>query len=250
VAPGEGTCEARRAPEDSVAAASAAQASLQQTTEMTDSAAKSRRGCFFYGCISSLVLLVLMLGALLVGLHYVRILVNHYTDAAPMELPTVQMSQGEVDGVRKRFEAFRQAVRQQSPTKPLSLSADDINALIANGPDQQALKGKFYVSLEGDQVKGEVSVPLKDVGLSMFRNRYLNGSATFSLSFQNGALSISPQTILVKGKALPEVYMKEIRKQNLAASLTNEPGAAAVLKGLEDIQVKEGKLVVVPKAKE
>ena len=52
---------------------------------------------------------------------------------------------------------------------------------------------------------------------------------------------------MVKGKPLPEVYMQEIRKQNLAAALTNEPGAAAVLKGLEEIQVKEGKLVIVPK---
>ena len=63
-------------------------------------------------------------------------------------------------------------------------------------------------------------------------------------------LSVTPQTILVKGKPLPEMYMQEIRKQNLAASLTNEPAAAAVLKGLQDIQVKEGKLVIVPKEKQ
>jgi len=43
--------------------------------------------------------------------------------------------------------------------------------------------------------------------------------------------------------------MQEIRKENLAAKSANEPGAAAVLQGLEDIQVKEGKLVVVPKEK-
>jgi hypothetical protein len=43
--------------------------------------------------------------------------------------------------------------------------------------------------------------------------------------------------------------MQEIRKQNLAASLANEPDAVAVLQGLKDIQVKEGKLVAVPKEK-
>ena len=67
---------------------------------------------------------------------------------------------------------------------------------------------------------------------------------------ETGHWSVTPQTILVKGKPLPERYMKEIRKQNLAANLTNEPGAAAVLKGIEDIQVKEGKLVIVPKEKQ
>jgi len=216
---------------------------------VTDPSAKPRRGCFFYGCITGLVLLVLVLGALMVGLHYVKKMINQYTDTKPMELPTLQMSQGEMDKVKQRFEAFQKAVREQRPTPPLELTADDINALIASGPDRQALKGKFYVSLEGDQLKGEVSMPLPEVGLSMFKGRYLNGSATFNLSFTNGALSVSPQTINVKGKPLPEMYMQQIRTENLAAKFATEPGAAAVLQGIEDIKVKEGKLVVVPKEK-
>ncbi len=81
----------------------------------------------------------------------------------------------------------------------------------------------------------------------MFKGRYLNGNATFNLSFQDGRLSVTPQTILVKGEPLPEVYLQEIRKQNLAVAFTNDPGAAAVLKGLEEIQVKEGKLVIAPR---
>jgi hypothetical protein len=195
-------------------------------------------------------LLVLMMGALLFGLYYVKKLINRYTDTAPMALPTLQMSQSEMDKVKQRFEAFQEAVRQKRPTEPLTLTADDINALIASGPDRQALSRKFYVSLEGNQLKGEVSVPLKELGLPMFKGRYLNGSATFDLSFRNGALSVTPQAIMVKGKPLPEVYMKEIRKQDLAAGFTNEPKTVAVLQGLEDIQVNEGKLVIVPKEKQ
>jgi hypothetical protein len=216
---------------------------------VTDPAAKPRRGCFFYGCITGLVLLVLVLGALMVGLHYVKKMVNQFTDSQPMELPTVQMSQGEIDKLKQRFEAFQKAVKEQHPTEPLVLAADDINALIANGPERQDLKGKLYVGLEGDQVKGEVSVPLREIGLSVFKGRYLNGSATFSLSFSNGVLWVAPQTIIVKGRPVPEVYMQEIRKQNLAAGLANEPAAVAVLQGLQEIQVKEGKLVAVPKEK-
>lgn len=214
---------------------------------MTDQAAKPRRGCFFYGCITGLVLLVLVLGALMVGLHYVKKMVNQFTDSRPMELPMVQMSQVEIDKLKQRFEAFQKAVREQRQTEPLVLAADDINALIANGPERQDLKGKLYVGLEGDQVKGEVSVPLREIGLSVFKGRYLNGSATFNLSFTNGVLSVAPQTIIVKGRPVPEVYMQEIRKQNLAANLANEPAAVAVLQGLKDMRVKDGKLVVVPK---
>jgi len=43
------------------------------------------------------------------------------------------------------------------------------------------------------------------------------------------------------------MYMQEIRKQNLAAGVINDPGAIAVLQGLRDIQVKDGTLVLEPK---
>ena len=109
------------------------------------------------------------------------------------------------------------------------------------------MKGKLYVSFEGDQVKGEVSVPLEEIGLTMFKGRYLNGSATLNLGLREGVLIVTPQTLIVKGNPVPEVYMQEIRKQNFAAGLTNQPDAVAVLKGLQDIQVKEGKVVIVPK---
>jgi len=105
----------------------------------------------------------------------------------------------------------------------------------------------LQVSLEGDQAKGQVSVPLQEVGLSMFRGRYLNGTATFNLGFRDSVLIVTPRTLIVKGTPVPEVYMQEIRKQNFAASLTNEPTAVAVLKGLQDIQLKEGKVVIVPR---
>ena len=214
---------------------------------MNGQAPKPRRGCFFYGCISGLVLLVIVLGGLLVGFYYVKKMVNRFTDTKPMELPTLQMSKEEIAQVKQRFEAFQQAVREERATKPLELTADDINALIASGAEPEALKGKLYVGLEADQVRGEVSVPLQDVGLTMFKGRYLNGSATFHVGFRDGVLIVTPQTFLVKGRPVPEVYMQQIRKENFAAGLTNEPNAVAVLKGLQDIEVKEGKVVIVPK---
>ena len=214
---------------------------------MNDQPPKPRRGCFFYGCITGAVLLVMLLGALMLGLHYVKKMVNRYTDTKPMELPSVQMSPSEIAQVKQRFEVFQQAIREQRATKPLELTAKDLNALIASGGEQDGLKGKVYVSLDGDQLKGEVSVPLEAVGWNVLKGRYLNGSATFNLSLRAGTLSVTPQTIQVKGQPLPEVYLREIRKQDLAMFLTNDPGAAAVLKGLEEIQVKAGKLVIAPK---
>jgi len=213
---------------------------------MTGQPAAARRGCFFYGCITGVVLLLMMMGGLLVALHYAKQMVWRFTDIGPVELPAVQMRPGERDTLKRRCDAFEAALRNQRPTPPLTLSADEINARIADDPRQQALKGKVHISLEGDQLKGQLSVPLEEVGLHMLKGRYLNGDATFDLSFQNGALAVVPRTIRVKGKPLPEVCMREIRKRNLAAAITNRPQAVALLQELADIRVKDGSLTIVP----
>jgi hypothetical protein len=214
---------------------------------------KPRRGCFFYGCITGLVLLFLIAVGGLIALHYGKKaltgLVNQYTDTQPMTLPTVQMSSADLEKLKKRFEAFEEAVRAGHPTPPLVLTADEINALVASSPDKQSLKGKFYLSFDGDRVKGDVSLPLGQIGWKMFRNRYLNGSGTFNVSLRNGILFVAPQTLAVKGKPLPETYMQGLRNANLAAALTNQPDAMAVVQNLQDIQVKDGKLIVTPKEK-
>ena len=215
---------------------------------MTDQPPKARRrGCLFYGCLTSVVLLGLLLGALLLGLHYVKKTVDRFTDTRPMELPTVQMPQAEVRKLKTRVQSFQEAVADHRPSAPLSLTSDDINVLLTHGAEQQPIKGRFYASLEGGQLKGDVSLPLDDLGFSMLKGRYLNGSATFTYSFRNGVLSVSPQTVLVKGAPLPEVWMQQLRHENLAVGVVKDPQAAALLQGLEDIQIKDGTLIILPK---
>ncbi|HOX55546.1 MAG TPA: hypothetical protein P5205_05910 [Candidatus Paceibacterota bacterium] len=180
---------------------------------MTEQAVKPRRGCFFYGCITSLVLLVLLLAAGLIGLHYMKKLVNRYTDTQPMKLPAVQMPPGEVRKLKQRFGAFEQAVGEHRPAPTLALTADDINALVSSVLEQQPTQGNIHVTLEGDRMRGQVSVPMQEIGLSMFKGRYLNGSATFNLAFRDGALFVTAQTVTVKGKPLPEALMQAVRRE-------------------------------------
>ena len=215
---------------------------------MEDKTTKRPRGCFFYGCISGTVLLVLVLVGALVGLHYFKKMFNQMTDSQPMPLPEVQLSQAQMAEVQQRLDTFRQDVRAGRPTAPLALTADEINALIATDADLQSMKGKLYISIEGDQVKGQLSLRLDQLGLPMFQNRYLNAVGTFTVGVNNGNLSLFAQNIVAKGKPLPEVYMDKIRKQNLAQQLNQDPNAAAALNRLEQVQVKDGKLVIVPKA--
>ena len=73
--------------------------------------------------------------------------------------------------LKDRVEAFRKAVEAGTATEPLVLTSDDLNALIEENAE---LKGKVYVKIEGDEVKGQVSIPLERLAdLPMFKGRYL-----------------------------------------------------------------------------
>src|SRR6267142_1961253 len=122
-----------------------------------------------------------------------------------------------------------------------------ISALIATDPDLQPVKGKLYVMIEGDQLKGQVSVPMEQVGLPIFRGRYLNGTGTFRVLVRNGILLLTAEKLVVKGKPLPDNYMKEIRQQNLARDINNNPRATVALDAIKEVQVKDSRFIIVPK---
>jgi hypothetical protein len=215
---------------------------------MTDEKPRHRRGCFFYGCIASSLLLAIILVAALLGLRVAKKLVTDFTDTKPATFPEVKLSQSELDALQQRIETFRGAVKQGQPTGPLTLNADEINGLIATDPDLKDFKRKLYVIMEGDQLKAQVSVPMEQIGLPMFQGRYLNGTATFELALRNGAIRLTPQSFVSKGRPLPDVYMEKVRKQNLARNLNSDPRAQAALDRLHEIKVKDGKLVLAPKS--
>lgn len=213
---------------------------------MADESGKRRRGCFFYGCLASLVLALLTVVGGLLGLHYAKKMFNDFTDAKPQPLPEVRLPQPEIDRLQQHLDAFRQAVRSEKPTDPLELTADEINALIATDPDFSTMKGKLYVILEGDQVKGQLSVPLEWVGLPIFRGRYLNGTGNFSLTLHRNQLHLFLMNLVVKEKRVPEVYMEQIRKHNWAEGANADPRTKAALERIQEVRVQDSKLIVVP----
>jgi hypothetical protein len=218
-----------------------------------------RHGCFFYGCITCivLVLIVAITGffAVRYGLNKFAAFVERYTETAPMALPKTQMAEAEYQSLDKRVTAFADALRARKPVPPLELNSDEINALIANQPDWKQLKGKVFVKIEDDKITGQVSLPMDDIanrvpGLSRLKGRFLNGSAAFKVSLTNGLLSVTLQSVEVKGQSPSGQTMAALKSVNFAQNATQDPKTAEALAKLESVEVKDGKLVVTPKVKE
>jgi len=211
--------------------------------------APKRHGCFFYGCLTSLVLMLICVVLVLVAVHYVKQKIEQVTGAQPMSLPTVELTPAQIAEVRGRVAAFRKALDGPGPAAPLTLSGDDINALISSDPNWQALKGHAYVAIQSNLCKGQVSIPLSQTGLPLIKDRYLNGSAAIDVSLHSGVLYVGLASLEVKGKPVGDSTMERLRTMNFAQNLNNDPKAAAAIQRLESIEVKDGKLVITPKPK-
>ncbi len=217
-----------------------------------------RRGCLFYGCITVLVLLVLfgigLFFAVRYGLNKLSAFVEEYTETKPMLLETVQVSANEYQQLDQRVTAFADAVNARKATPPLVLTGNDINALIAKNPAWKGLKDKVYVTIEGDQIKGKVSIPMDDLaqapGLSRLKGRYLNGSAGLKVSLANAVLVVTLQSLEAKGQSPPPPVMAQLRSVNFAQNASQDAKTQELIGRLESIEVKDGKITIKVTAKE
>src|SRR5262249_46295257 len=117
-------------------------------------------------------------------------------------------------------------------------------------PDLSGLKEKVFVTIERDKLKGQVSIPLEFLGLPMFRGRYLNGEAELKVSLNNGLLLVTLESFEVNGQRPPEEFLANLRQQNWAQDAYKNPKNAEFLRKLESIEIKDGKIIIKPRAKD
>lgn len=210
-----------------------------------------RRGCFFYGCLTVLILAIVFgVGSCIAIRSAVNSFVSKFADTKPMALPKVQLSKAETESLDQRVKAFQSAIDTNGPAQPLTLAVNEINSLIDRNAE---LKDKFYLGINDDQFKAQVSIPLEDLKLPFFRSllkgRYLNGSANLKAFLQNSVLVVTLESVEVNGKQLPAEMLAGFKNRNLVEGLMSDPKIAAVLNNLQSIQAKGGAVTITPKTR-
>ena len=213
-----------------------------------------KRGCFFYGCLALLVMM-LIAGVLgYVGYRYasnaVNRLVNDYTDTAPAPIEKVELSPSELNELKQRMGTFAQALQSQQSAQELVLTARDINALIATESNLSHLKDRLFVMIDDDRITGKISWPLENIGPLKLKGRFLNGVAAFNVSLEGTNLNVRIDSIEVKGKPLPPSVLAEFQKQNFAEDIRGDPEAAEALRKFDRIQVQDGAVVLKNRVKQ
>ena len=204
-----------------------------------------QRGCFFYGCLSLAVLGLLAIVLGVVGYFVVKSTVarwtNDYTETTPALVEKVAYPRAKMDALRAQLAAFKDALDKGTNQIELVLTADDLNALIGQ---EKEIQGKLFVRID-DRIKGELSLPLDDMGPLKLKGRYLNGTVTFKVALANGALDVRLDDVTVKGKPLPGMLLSEFKKQNFAQNFQNDPKTAANIAKFESVQITNGTVTLL-----
>jgi hypothetical protein len=215
---------------------------------------RPRKGCLFYGCLTLAVLSLAVLVGGGIGLYFLyqkaQAFVEQYAAAEPMELPAATYTQEDLAQFKERLQAFGRGLEQGQPSLPLELKGEDLNMLLASSADLKVLSDGLRLKVVGDEVKGIVSLKLGDLGAPFFKDRYLNGEASFKVSLSEGKLTVAPTKVLVNDKSLPEEYLTAISEHNFAESANQNPEMTQTLEQLQTIEVKDGAVSVVPKTTE
>ena len=214
--------------------------------------AKPKKGCLFYGCLTLAILSLAVLVGGGIGLYFLyqkaEAFVAQYAAEEPMELPEVKYTQIDKEQFDERLRIFVDGLKEGKPTVPLVLKGEDLNMLLAAAPDLRALSDGVRLKIEGDEVRGKVSLKLADLGAPFFKERYINGDAAFKVSLKEGRLTVAPSEILINGKALPDDYLSALSEHNFAESANQNPEVTQTLEKLKSIEVSDGVVRVIPQS--
>jgi hypothetical protein len=208
--------------------------------------APKQRGCLFYGCLFASILALITIIAVAVGMYFLyrftTRIVGEYTDTAPMALPRPNLDDVQIQALKQRVENFKKAT-ENGQDATLTLTGDELTALLQSDKD---LKDRVAVAVEGDKLKGQVSLPFDFPGLG---RRYFNGSAKFKASLEDGVLIVTVDQAEVKGQPVPESVMEHLRKENLARDAYKNEDNARVLRRIKSLQLKDGTILIQSRAK-
>jgi hypothetical protein len=204
-------------------------------------------GCFGRGCLIFVVFAIVLAIACLAGmywgfqrhsaiLHGIYWLTKAQAIAQkPVPIPEFTASDTQIQSVHERCEDFEQKARAGQPVE-LELTPDDINTLIATN---QETRGKVFVSIDGDRLRCQASVPLGELmGRSGY---YFNGDIAVELKSAESLENPQLNRIIVNGEPVPhDLFNWKYRSKPLRDYLADYRNDS----GVGTIEIRDGKLIL------
>jgi hypothetical protein len=202
---------------------------------------KQGRGCFFYGCLTSIVLSILLVLAVYFA---IRSVVHSFTSDKPIALAVVSATPEQQADIRARAERFIAAFKAGESGVSFKISGDEFNQLLMSLPQLEKFKDVARVSFVGDRAVAVLSAPLTAFG---FSDRYVTGEASLKIGLQRGELVVHVLDFKTPLGETPPEALRELSSQNMAEQLMDNPDARIFIAKLATLEIKDGVLLLVTK---
>ena len=170
---------------------------------------------------------------------------------------TFQATDTQYRDVTARFRTFAEALNA-GRAATLSLSADDLNTLIARDPEFQKSRGRLFVDLKDSEIITEASYPIESKsGRSAGTQKlYFNGRAFFSASYSLGEAALHIRKVeSLDGKTMTDFLLRLFNQFDAAVyfnQFKNDEARsgspwAKVLSKVDKIIVEGGHVVITTK---
>lgn len=204
------------------------------------------RGILFYLCLTVSVLSAIAIGTALWGWSYFTGIavdaVLPYTEANARKLPLVAPSFESPFRTNSKLHLIQELVSQSRVQTEFSLSGGDLNTYIATEPDLRFLKDYVRVDFKGNDFITEFSIPLSKIPfISGLENRYLNGTAAFEVSMDNGILFMGLRTLSLPDR-LPQEVREHLQKTNFAKEFYKNKESIEFIQRVDSVEIRDDRI--------
>ena len=164
-------------------------------------------GCFAKGCLTVLIIGFLLIAGGIGTTWYLYVrMVNNLTSPAPADVQVAPPSESQYQAAESSMQRLRTAAASNKETT-VEFTAADLNALLARDPDFEDLRGRVRIEIADSIMTVALSAPLRSIPFPRMKNRWFNGNARFSFTYDSGTFSFDIKSAEANGHEVPDIFL-------------------------------------------
>lgn len=159
------------------------------------------------GCLTLLIVGFVLMAGMIGGTWYVYVkMVDHLTSPARVDVQIEPPSESQFQTAENSMTRLRKAIANNEVTT-VEFTAPDLNALLARDLDFEEWRSRTRIEIADSTMTIALSASLNSIPLPRIKNRWFNGTAHFSFTYDSGAFSFDIKSLEAGGHHVPSVFL-------------------------------------------
>jgi hypothetical protein len=201
---------------------------------------KKKRGCFFYGCIT--VIFLLVLGCVSIGIttyYLYSALTTNLTTNAPLAVQVRPYTEEQVKIAESTIQESLQKFRTHQSNLPIRIQDKDLEAMLNSGGD---VKRQVSIHIKDKILFIEANLPLDQFHLG---DRYVHFSADIFVEVRNGEPLFQFKNATFNGQAFGQEDLDKVNGQ-LKYKVGEQFEKNGLSGEIKDLYFEDNAIVLVP----